>query len=192
MSSSSWRSRHGEGLLPGQRQRKDLFPLFLMIGVSRCSRLELEAQLWLVSAGVGSSNCWLQLPRPFLHSCSSCSRKAINQTTPYRCGQIRSPRVSGRYSRTAIFNLLVGRRLLLRRPLCLCRRIAHHLHGWISYGDQDLRDRLRGVGNGLIGGNQLNVLLLRWFTSQQIFFAALLVQVAIGAVFYLGMRNQVA
>jgi DHA1 family bicyclomycin/chloramphenicol resistance-like MFS transporter len=44
---------------------------------------------------------------------------------------------------------------------------------------------------GFVGGNQLNVLLLRWFTSQQIFFAALLVQVAIGAVFYLGMRNQV-
>jgi DHA1 family bicyclomycin/chloramphenicol resistance-like MFS transporter len=44
---------------------------------------------------------------------------------------------------------------------------------------------------GFIGGSQLNVLLLRWFTSQQIFFAALLAQVAIGAVFYLGMRNQV-
>jgi DHA1 family bicyclomycin/chloramphenicol resistance-like MFS transporter len=44
---------------------------------------------------------------------------------------------------------------------------------------------------GFIGGNQLNVLLLRWFTSQQIFSAALLAQVAIGAVFYLGARNHI-
>ena len=40
---------------------------------------------------------------------------------------------------------------------------------------------------GFIGGNQLNVFLLRRFTSQQIFFAALILQVAIGALFFAGM-----
>jgi DHA1 family bicyclomycin/chloramphenicol resistance-like MFS transporter len=42
---------------------------------------------------------------------------------------------------------------------------------------------------GFIGGNQVNVFLLRHFTSRQIFFAALSVQVFIGALFFLGMRN---
>jgi DHA1 family bicyclomycin/chloramphenicol resistance-like MFS transporter len=40
---------------------------------------------------------------------------------------------------------------------------------------------------GFIGGNQLNVVLLRKFTSQQIFFIALILQVAIGAIFFAGM-----
>jgi DHA1 family bicyclomycin/chloramphenicol resistance-like MFS transporter len=44
---------------------------------------------------------------------------------------------------------------------------------------------------GFIGGNQVNVLLLRRFTSQQIFFVALLAQVAAGAIFFAGMRNHV-
>jgi len=43
---------------------------------------------------------------------------------------------------------------------------------------------------GFIGGNQLNVFMLRWFTSQQIFFAALLSQVLVGALFFLGSRSQ--
>jgi DHA1 family bicyclomycin/chloramphenicol resistance-like MFS transporter len=42
---------------------------------------------------------------------------------------------------------------------------------------------------GFIGGNQVNVLLLRLFNSQQIFNYALLAQVAIGIVFFLGMRS---
>jgi DHA1 family bicyclomycin/chloramphenicol resistance-like MFS transporter len=42
---------------------------------------------------------------------------------------------------------------------------------------------------GFIGGNQVNVFLLRRSTSQQIFFVALLVQVAVGAVFFAGIRN---
>ena len=42
---------------------------------------------------------------------------------------------------------------------------------------------------GFIGGNQLNVFLLRRFTSQQIFFAALVLQVAIGALFFAGMLS---
>jgi DHA1 family bicyclomycin/chloramphenicol resistance-like MFS transporter len=44
---------------------------------------------------------------------------------------------------------------------------------------------------GFIGGNQVNVLLLRKFKSQQIFFAALLVQVVIGLLFFLGLRSHV-
>jgi MFS transporter, DHA1 family, multidrug resistance protein len=44
---------------------------------------------------------------------------------------------------------------------------------------------------GFIGGNQVNVFLLRKFTSQQIFFAALLAQVVIGALFFAGMRSHV-
>ena len=42
---------------------------------------------------------------------------------------------------------------------------------------------------GFIGGNQLNVFLLRRFTSQQVFLAALLSQVAVGIVFFFGMRS---
>ena len=42
---------------------------------------------------------------------------------------------------------------------------------------------------GFIGGNQLNVFLLRRFTSQQIFFAALVLQVTIGALFFAGMLS---
>jgi MFS transporter, DHA1 family, multidrug resistance protein len=41
---------------------------------------------------------------------------------------------------------------------------------------------------GFIGGNQVNVFLLRKFTSRQIFFAALIVQVFIGMVFFAGVR----
>ena len=44
---------------------------------------------------------------------------------------------------------------------------------------------------GFIGGNQVNVLLLRVFNSQQIFNYALLAQVAIGIVFFIGMRSHV-
>lgn len=40
---------------------------------------------------------------------------------------------------------------------------------------------------GFIGGNQVNVFLLRRFTSRQIFFAALLVQALIGSFFFAGM-----
>jgi DHA1 family bicyclomycin/chloramphenicol resistance-like MFS transporter len=40
---------------------------------------------------------------------------------------------------------------------------------------------------GFIGGNQLNVFLLRRFTSRQIFFAALVVQVLTGSLFFAGM-----
>ncbi|MEI9981024.1 MAG: multidrug effflux MFS transporter [Edaphobacter sp.] len=43
---------------------------------------------------------------------------------------------------------------------------------------------------GFIGGNQLNVFLLRRFTSQEVFFAALLTQTAIGVVFFLGMHSR--
>lgn len=42
---------------------------------------------------------------------------------------------------------------------------------------------------GFIGGNQLNVLLLRRYSSQQIFLTALLLQVAIGIVFLAGMLD---
>lgn len=41
---------------------------------------------------------------------------------------------------------------------------------------------------GFIGGNQLNVFLLRKFSSQRIFFLALLFQVCIGLVFFTGTR----
>jgi DHA1 family bicyclomycin/chloramphenicol resistance-like MFS transporter len=44
---------------------------------------------------------------------------------------------------------------------------------------------------GFIGGNQVNVFLLRLFNSQQIFNAALIAQVAIGLVFFVGMRSHV-
>ena len=44
---------------------------------------------------------------------------------------------------------------------------------------------------GFIGGNQVNVFLLRLFNSQQIFNGALLAQVAIGLVFFVGMRSHV-
>lgn len=44
---------------------------------------------------------------------------------------------------------------------------------------------------GFIGGNQLNVLLLRRISSQQIFLAALVLQVITGAVFFAGMRAHV-
>jgi len=44
---------------------------------------------------------------------------------------------------------------------------------------------------GFIGGNQLNVLMLKKFNSQQIFSGALVAQVAIGIVFLLGMRSHV-
>jgi DHA1 family bicyclomycin/chloramphenicol resistance-like MFS transporter len=44
---------------------------------------------------------------------------------------------------------------------------------------------------GFIGGNQLNVFLLRRFNSQQIFFYALLVQVFTGIVFFTGVRSHV-
>jgi MFS transporter, DHA1 family, multidrug resistance protein len=42
---------------------------------------------------------------------------------------------------------------------------------------------------GFIGGNQVNVLLLRHFTSQKIFFFALLAQVGTGAIFFTGART---
>jgi DHA1 family bicyclomycin/chloramphenicol resistance-like MFS transporter len=44
---------------------------------------------------------------------------------------------------------------------------------------------------GFIGGNQVNVFLLRLFNSQQIFNRALLAQVTIGIVFFVGMRSHV-
>jgi MFS transporter, DHA1 family, multidrug resistance protein len=44
---------------------------------------------------------------------------------------------------------------------------------------------------GFIGGNQVNVFLLRLYNSQQIFNGALLAQVAIGIVFLVGMRSHV-
>jgi DHA1 family bicyclomycin/chloramphenicol resistance-like MFS transporter len=43
---------------------------------------------------------------------------------------------------------------------------------------------------GFIGGNQLNVLLLRYYKSEQIFFTALACQVAIAAVFLVGSLGQ--
>jgi len=44
---------------------------------------------------------------------------------------------------------------------------------------------------GFIGGNQLNVFLLRRFTSRQIFFVALVAQVAIGLVFFAGVHSHI-
>ena len=44
---------------------------------------------------------------------------------------------------------------------------------------------------GFIGGNQLNVFLLRRFTSQQIFLSALILQVAIGTLFFIGVQNHI-
>jgi MFS transporter, DHA1 family, multidrug resistance protein len=45
-----------------------------------------------------------------------------------------------------------------------------------------------GLVMGFIGGNNVNVFLLRRFTSQQIFLAALAMQVFVGAIFFLGLR----
>ena len=42
---------------------------------------------------------------------------------------------------------------------------------------------------GFIGGNQLNIFLLRRFTSQQIFFSALVMQVFTGTLFFAGMLD---
>jgi DHA1 family bicyclomycin/chloramphenicol resistance-like MFS transporter len=42
---------------------------------------------------------------------------------------------------------------------------------------------------GFIGGNQVNILLLRRFTSQQIFFFALIAQVLIGFLFFAGVHS---
>jgi DHA1 family bicyclomycin/chloramphenicol resistance-like MFS transporter len=44
---------------------------------------------------------------------------------------------------------------------------------------------------GFIGGNQLNVFLLRRFTSRQIFFVALVAQVVIGILFFAGVRSHI-
>jgi hypothetical protein len=44
---------------------------------------------------------------------------------------------------------------------------------------------------GFIGGNQINVLLLRRFSSRQIFVAALLLQVATGLLFYAGSLTHI-
>jgi MFS transporter, DHA1 family, multidrug resistance protein len=44
---------------------------------------------------------------------------------------------------------------------------------------------------GFIGGNQLNVFLLRRFTSRQIFFVALVAQVVIGVIFFAGVRSHI-
>jgi DHA1 family bicyclomycin/chloramphenicol resistance-like MFS transporter len=44
---------------------------------------------------------------------------------------------------------------------------------------------------GFIGGNQVNVFLLGRFTSQQIFFAALVAQVLVGILFFAGSRSGV-
>ena len=44
---------------------------------------------------------------------------------------------------------------------------------------------------GFIGGSQANVLLLRKFTSQRIFFSALLVQVVTGILFFAGIHTHV-
>jgi MFS transporter, DHA1 family, multidrug resistance protein len=44
---------------------------------------------------------------------------------------------------------------------------------------------------GFIGGNQLNVFLLRRFTSRQIFFVALVAQVLIGVLFFAGVRSHI-
>jgi DHA1 family bicyclomycin/chloramphenicol resistance-like MFS transporter len=44
---------------------------------------------------------------------------------------------------------------------------------------------------GFIGGNQLNVFLLRKFTSQQIFLSALILQVAVGTLFFIGVQNHI-
>ena len=43
---------------------------------------------------------------------------------------------------------------------------------------------------GFIGGNQLNVFLLRRFTSQQIFLSALVLQVLIGTLFFIGTQSR--
>jgi DHA1 family bicyclomycin/chloramphenicol resistance-like MFS transporter len=45
-----------------------------------------------------------------------------------------------------------------------------------------------GLVMGFIGGNNVNVFLLRRFTSQQIFLAALVMQVFVGTIFFLGLR----
>ena len=42
---------------------------------------------------------------------------------------------------------------------------------------------------GFIGGNQVNIFLLRRYNSQQIFFAALIVQVLIGIFFFAGIHT---
>ena len=44
---------------------------------------------------------------------------------------------------------------------------------------------------GFIGGNQVNVVLLRKFSSQQIFVSALLIQTIAGAVFFTGAQTHV-
>jgi MFS transporter, DHA1 family, multidrug resistance protein len=44
---------------------------------------------------------------------------------------------------------------------------------------------------GFIGGNQLNVYLLRRFTSRQIFFIALVAQVLIGILFFAGVHSHI-
>jgi MFS transporter, DHA1 family, multidrug resistance protein len=44
---------------------------------------------------------------------------------------------------------------------------------------------------GFIGGNQMNIFLLRRFTSRQIFFVALVVQVLIGVIFFVGVRSHI-
>lgn len=46
-----------------------------------------------------------------------------------------------------------------------------------------------GLVMGFIGGNQMNVFLLRRFTSRQIFFVALLAQVLIGIIFFAGVHS---
>jgi MFS transporter, DHA1 family, multidrug resistance protein len=42
---------------------------------------------------------------------------------------------------------------------------------------------------GFIGGSQVNIFLLRRFTSQQIFLAALVMQVFVGMIFFAGIRG---
>lgn len=44
---------------------------------------------------------------------------------------------------------------------------------------------------GFIGGNQINIFLLKKFSSQQIFLAALILQVLTGAIFFAGMQAHI-
>ena len=47
-----------------------------------------------------------------------------------------------------------------------------------------------GLSVGFIGGSQLNILALKYFSSQRIFRFALFSQIAIGTIYFIGVSNQ--
>ena len=182
--------RHGARLLPGQGEREGLLLVFshdrhfLLLAPTIGSTI-VAGVGWRWIFGALASMAFAILILIFFKLPGRPSARPLRLTAP----RADSERILEDRQKSAIPHLYSCGRILLAGLFAFVAGSPIIFADAYHMGTKTFGIVFAVLVMGFIGGNNVNVFLLRRFTSQQIFLSALIFQVVIGSFFFIGTRG---